>query len=93
MTDINQIANEADAYSTRRKLNKPRYERLLQELVTFAEGRKREDHTRGIPWFIKDGIPLLEKATGEEIPHDVTEGSLAKWLEQHHPELREAFRG
>jgi hypothetical protein len=68
-SDINEIAEQADTYKSRRKLNRERYARLLEELVKFAQGRVADQHKRGIPWFIRTGIPLLEQGTGETIPH------------------------
>lgn len=91
--DINNIAAESDKYSSRRKITRPKYDRLREELIKFAQGRAEDKHHRGVPWFRKHGIPALEQATGETIPHDVAEGTLLDWLADHHPELREVFRG
>lgn len=92
MSDINQIASEVDAYGTRRKISKERYARLRAEVLTFAQGRVDGKHERGLPWLLKHGIKMLEDATGETIPHDVTERTVVNWLERAHPELGKVFR-
>lgn len=93
---IVDLANSFDAYSTRRKLTLPKYDAFREQLLIFAKGRLDDEHQRGVTWFIKSGLPALNrvrKAQGQDpIPCDISESVAMNWLRDNYPELREAFR-
>jgi hypothetical protein len=94
--DILSFTDGEDHYASRKKVNKARYKPLLEELVKFAQARAEEQHQLGVGWFLKTGIVRLNEARREQgeapIPCDLSENPVKKWLQDNHPELREAFR-
>lgn len=94
--DILDLTDGVDRYSNRRKITKPRYDRVREELMKFAQARLDGKHDLGIPWFRRHGMPKLnqklEESGEEKFAYDLSESVMADWLSANHPDLREAFR-
>jgi hypothetical protein len=92
---ITDLAANADHYTSRRKINRPEYELLREQVAEFVEGRANNRHKKGLRWFLKTGMRQLNtqrvKDGLPEIRHDITENTVLRYIDRKFPDEAPLF--